>query len=203
MNLRPAATVMLLRAAAFGVEVFMLRRSSESAFLPDAYVFPGGTLDAQDVASCDHLPGVDLVRFHDGCTLDRQTQRALVATAVREVCEECGVIFADAGVLTLFSHWVTPESERRRYDVHFFLTRLPAGQHPVADATETHDGLWVAPNEALARGDRGSLLLIYPTRKHLERLAQFQSIDELLSFARSKPIHTVLAPLTESLEGLW
>jgi recombination protein RecT len=203
MLIRPAATVMLLRDEASRIEVFMLRRSSESAFLPDAYVFPGGALDDADVASAEQLLGIGETRLHDDCTLDPRTQRALLATAVREVFEECGVLFTDVRSLVLFSHWVTPQAESRRFEVHFFVARVPPGQYPVADARETHDGMWIAAREALARGDRGSLLLIYPTRKHLERIAPFDRVETLLDFARTKPIVTVFAPLSESLEGIW
>ncbi len=181
----------------------MLRRSSESTFLPDAYVFPGGTLEDLDLTTSEQLRGVGDARLHDDCSLDVRTQRGLLATAFREVFEECGVLLTDVGSLVLFSHWVTPQTERRRFEVHFFLARIPPGQYPVADARETHDGMWIAPKDALARGDDGSLLLIYPTRKHLERVAAFATVDALLNFARSKPILTVLAPLPPSLEGIW
>ena len=46
--LRPAATVLLLRDGAQGLEVLMTRRSSTASFAPGAYVFPGGGIDAAD-----------------------------------------------------------------------------------------------------------------------------------------------------------
>ena len=45
---RPAATLMLLRTGARGLEVLMLQRTQNAAFLGGAYVFPGGSLDASD-----------------------------------------------------------------------------------------------------------------------------------------------------------
>ena len=44
----PAATVMLLRDAADGLEVFMVRRHGLSDVLGGAYVFPGGKVDRED-----------------------------------------------------------------------------------------------------------------------------------------------------------
>src|SRR4029079_2675403 len=44
----PAATVILLRDAPAGPEVFMLQRTRGAAFLPGAYVFPGGAIDSTD-----------------------------------------------------------------------------------------------------------------------------------------------------------
>ena len=47
---RDAATVLLLRDhASLGLEVFMLRRHSDSAVLGGAYVFPGGKLDVAEI----------------------------------------------------------------------------------------------------------------------------------------------------------
>ena len=43
-----AATVLLLRDGALGLEVLMTRRSSSASFAPGAYVFPGGGIDAAD-----------------------------------------------------------------------------------------------------------------------------------------------------------
>jgi 8-oxo-dGTP pyrophosphatase MutT (NUDIX family) len=44
----PAATLALLRAASGGLEALLLRRSEETRFIPGAWVFPGGRLDAAD-----------------------------------------------------------------------------------------------------------------------------------------------------------
>jgi 8-oxo-dGTP pyrophosphatase MutT (NUDIX family) len=45
---RDAATVMLVRDGDAGLEVFMMRRNLNSAFLGGAYVFPGGAVDDHD-----------------------------------------------------------------------------------------------------------------------------------------------------------
>ena len=68
----------------------------------------------------------------------------------------------------------------------------PPGQAALADTIETHDGVWIAPREALARHRSGTLHLVYPTIKHLERLAAFDSVDAALNFARGKPVLTIL-----------
>jgi len=146
----------------------MARRSPRSGFAPDAYVFPGGTVDPQDGA----MPV------------------ALRNAAVRELFEEAGVrLRPDA--LTPFSHWITPPSEPRRYDTHFFFAQAPADQIARADAFETHDGIWISPAQALERYRNQKLHLVYPTIKHLERLVAFTSVDEIADFARTKAIHTI------------
>lgn len=159
---------MLARAVPTGFELYMTRRSSRSGFAPDAYVFPGGTVDPQD----GEMPG------------------ALRNAAVRELFEEAGVRLDPASLIP-FSHWITPPSEPRRYDTHFFFAEAPADQVARADAYETHDGIWISPAEALQRHRDGVLHLVYPTIKHLERLLAFTSLDDVAAFARTKTIHTI------------
>src|SRR5690242_20139379 len=50
---RLASAVMLLRdtPAGQGIEVFMVRRVIQSDFMPDVYVFPGGSVTADDRAA--------------------------------------------------------------------------------------------------------------------------------------------------------
>ncbi len=231
-------------------DVYLTRRSTSSAFAPNAFVFPGGTIEAQDGsdAARGRTLGLDDDRLarefraeispHLASSeprVDRASARALAIAALRELFEEAGVLlartasggpipapalgapelerergrvrggalpfadfladhdwFADAGALTLFSHWITPRSEPRRYNTHFFLAAAPAGQDALADAAETHDGLWISPREALARHERREVHVVYPTVKHLERLSAFHTVGEALSFARGKPIVTIM-----------
>lgn len=94
---RPAATVQLVRDAADGVEVFMLRRVSSMAFAPQAWVFPGGGVDARDSeGEASDLPwaGPSPAQWAQRLGCDETLARALVCAAVREVFEECGVLLA-------------------------------------------------------------------------------------------------------------
>lgn len=91
---RDAATVMLLRKAGRGLEVYLLRRRPSMAFAPGAVVFPGGSVDPRDadgdIAWAGPGPG-EWAR-----TIDTPTQlaRELVCAAVRELFEESGVLLA-------------------------------------------------------------------------------------------------------------
>jgi 8-oxo-dGTP pyrophosphatase MutT (NUDIX family) len=246
----------------------LTRRSARSAFAPDAYVFPGGTIEPQDAsqAAQERTLGLESDRVDrefraavssdlasDEPAIDRAAARTLLVTALRELFEEAGVLFArtsdgisvdarsigslrtagervsiregmltfaefleahdwyaDARALTLFSHWITPRSEPRRYNTHFFFAVAPLDQAALADTVETHDGVWIAPSDALARYRRGELHLVYPTIKHLERLAAFDSVDAALTFARAKPVLTIVPndagadfEIPSTLEDAW
>ncbi len=72
---------------------------------------------------------------------------------------------------------------RIRFDTWFYLASAPAGAQPRVDGAEIVDWLWLSPAEALARGERGELFLVFPTIKQLEALAPFRSADDALAHA--------------------
>ncbi len=98
--------------------------------------------------------------------------------------------------LTYFSHWITPVSEHRRYDTHFFLATASADQHAESDFLETTEGVWIAPNRALERYKARDFNLIYPTLLHLRRLAAQPSLEALQEYARTKPIVSAMPEVT-------
>ncbi|GAC1302969.1 MAG: NUDIX hydrolase [Vulcanimicrobiaceae bacterium] len=201
--------------------VYLTRRSDASRFMPGAYVFPGGAVDAADgtyarAAGLGPLPG--------------GVAPEIGVAAVRELFEEAGVLLArdgagtpltvahddlamrraelargepfatileryaataDVGALAYYSNWITPRDSAIRFDAHFFIASAPPDQIAIADATEVHDGTWIAAAEALARADAGRMQLRYPTRKHLERLARFDDVGALFAHARARTIAPV------------
>ena len=93
-NPRPASTVVVLRDAPAGPEVFLVRRHEGTAFMGGAHVFPGGRVDAGDhngdVSWCD---GVDWAASQLS-DLDREQAIAYHVAAARELFEEAGVLLA-------------------------------------------------------------------------------------------------------------
>jgi 8-oxo-dGTP pyrophosphatase MutT (NUDIX family) len=93
----PSATVVLLRDAGADLEVFLLRRHAQSDVLGGAYVFPGGKADPEDLAWAQRLdrePGALHAALGEP-ELAPEAAAALFVTAIREVFEETGVLFAD------------------------------------------------------------------------------------------------------------
>ncbi|HWC79726.1 MAG TPA: NUDIX hydrolase [Pseudonocardiaceae bacterium] len=94
---KDAATVVLARDGAAGIEVFLLRRVVGMAFAGGMTVFPGGGVDKRDadasVAWAGPSPEWWAQRFDAPIGL----ARALVCAAVRETFEESGVLLAGSG----------------------------------------------------------------------------------------------------------
>src|SRR5258708_4669026 len=83
----PAATILLLRDAPGGLEVFMVKRHHQIDFVAGALGFPGGRVDKGDseAALRDHT---------DGGGEWSDEMRAMGAAAIREAFEESGILLA-------------------------------------------------------------------------------------------------------------
>jgi 8-oxo-dGTP pyrophosphatase MutT (NUDIX family) len=166
---RQAATVIVLRGGAAALEVLLVKRNPGARFMPSAWVFPGGAVDASE---------------GDGDGAHR-------AAGVREVAEEAGVALAGPDTLIRFSRWITPAQVKIRFDTHFFLAPLPDGEVARADGGEVVDARWYAPADALAAWREDEIELVFPTIKHLEQLQGFESADALLGWARGRTVEPV------------
>lgn len=83
----PAATILLLRDAPGGLEVFMVKRHHQIDFVAGALVFPGGKVESGDADAA-------LAEFLDGGEDWTDTMRAMGAGAIREAFEESGILLA-------------------------------------------------------------------------------------------------------------
>jgi 8-oxo-dGTP pyrophosphatase MutT (NUDIX family) len=171
---RPAATVMILDDRP-DLHVLLLRRRTESVFVPDMDVFPGGGVDAEDAASAPRAVGDGPSDAAASACLGLASGgRAYWVAAARETLEEAGLQLA-LGALHYTARWITPLGPPRRYDTRFFMTALPRGQTPVADRREAVHAEWVRPVDALADFDARRRGMLPPTVGMLRILASFAS----------------------------
>ena len=182
---RQAASLIVLRGGADALELLLLRRNPAARFMGGAWVFPGGAVDARDVAAGEREAAS---RMADEAGLPDAAHRA---AAVRELAEEAGLRLPDPAALVKFSRWITPPEMVTRFDTHFFLAPAPPGQDPRADGEEIVDLGWHTPQGALDARRRGELELVFPTIKHLEQLADFRSATALLEWAAGRHVVAV------------
>ena len=225
---RAAATLILLRPGASGLETLLLQRTQSAAFLGGAYVFPGGSVDASD-ARLQRVVGLTEEQANKRLGLASGGLAYYVA-AVRECFEEAGVLLAcdkkgavspslakslmqhrsspflellekhdlhiPAGDLAYYGHWVTAPGRARRFDTRFFVAMAPEGQEGAHDATEHVHQIWIDPREALARGARGEIELVFATEQTLKALARF-------SDPRAAHEHAVNLPEIPTNRACW
>lgn len=222
----PAATIIVFRDCPDGgaPELLMVERSSHMVFAGGAVVFPGGRVDADDhliASSLDH--GLDPHEAAARIAAIRETveetglgigfamaperealARARAAlhggTVFSELCREAGWVF-DLSALTPFARWRPPFNERRVFDTRFYLARCDEHDHIVeVDATENHHLFWATAADALAMADEGKVKLIFPTRRNMERLAQFGCHADAVAHANEFPPRMIM-PFIEERDG--
>lgn len=131
-----------------------------------------------------HRRDGSLVAFDEPETIERfALHRKAIHTgecSIGAVCAEEDLVLA-IDRLVLFGHWITPHGAPRRFDTRFFAARAPDRQLASPDGHETTSGVWTRPVDMLAANDRGEVDLILPTRRSLEQLAEFPSVDDALA----------------------
>jgi 8-oxo-dGTP pyrophosphatase MutT (NUDIX family) len=188
---RPSATVLLVRGDD-PWELLMVQRPGGADFAPGAYVFPGGTVHADDRMFPDEIRAAAVRElFEEAGILLAPGARDAECARVRELTA-AGVSFGDAlhqvGLtpgfddLVLFARWVTPAQLRRRFDARFYLARMPVGQTVRPQPGEVTGWLWVAPSRALSSPE---ITLVYATRVVLESVAEALDVSTLFAWARA------------------
>ncbi len=219
----PAATLVVLREAPSGPpEILIVERAKAMAFAPGALVFPGGRVDPGDEALAATLPPVDQAAARIAAIRETIEEAGLAIgldpvptpdrlATIRHALHEgapFGAALADAGsaldlaALTYFARWRPDHQRVRTFDTRFFLARLPLGQgEATVDATENVRLLWATARHVLDDADAGRVTIIYPTRRNLERLAQFAAIDDAMADAAAHEVRTI-TPFIEDREGV-
>jgi 8-oxo-dGTP pyrophosphatase MutT (NUDIX family) len=172
-----AASVVLLRDGAEGLETYLLHRHARMPFAPSMVVFPGGRVDAADGES-DAWP----------------------VCAVRETREETGVDLRPAD-LRPWAHWITPEIEPRRYDTYFYVAAVPEGCEPADISGETDHAGWSTVGAALGSYRAGALALMPPTYSILLELDDLADLAAVWARADGRVIEPVLPGLVQRASG--
>lgn len=207
----PAASTILLRDSANGFETLLLERHQRSSFVPGAWVFPGGAVDASDT---------EIAKTYD----EDLTLATMKVCGIRELFEETGIWtggtlgnleewrhgllegtrhFADLVEaarpdlerLVWTSRWITPADVPKRFDTYFFLLRVPADSVAVAQNSEAVNVLWISPEEALEREERRELPMVFPTIRNLKAICGFADAESLVASRTGieiKPVQPIL-----------
>jgi 8-oxo-dGTP pyrophosphatase MutT (NUDIX family) len=219
----PAATLILMRPSPPGApKLLVMERTKSMAFAAGALVFPGGRIDPDDHILAEHIGGGDehaaakvaaireTIEETGVVPALRTNVDARAASQLRQELEE-GVPFSslvdafdlslDLDALTPFARWCPTFREARRFDAMFFVAEAPtAAVETKAAEAEAVRLLWASAREVLDEADSGRARIIFPTRRNLERLARFASIEEARADAARHPVRKIV-PWIEEREG--
>ena len=223
----PAAPLVIFRKGRDGPdpELLMVIRSKDMRFAGGAAVFPGGRLDPADYELATELAEDTATDIDDLAhriaaireTLEETglavglngTMDAERAVAARAMLEETGALApvldafgltVNSDALTPFARWLpTGLKHSRIFDTRFYLADLGTGAVDVTiDATENTRLFWVSASRALAMADAGEIAIIFPTRRNLERLAQFPDFAAAQAHADATPMRTITPQIDDS-----
>lgn len=99
--------------------------------------------------------------------------------------------------LFYFARWITPVVNPKRFDTRFLVARVPPGQEPVADGSETVSCVWLPPRAALAAYEDGKLAFFPPTVRTLADLTFFPSVDAVLADAAQRTVRPFMPEVAQ------
>lgn len=213
-QLREAASVILLRPAEPGFEVFLLRRHRKASFMASAFVFPGGAAesgeDARTAAARELFEEAGVLLAHADAALEAQTlevpiqamlRRRILDGADAQTSMVAAGLAWSTDVLVPWAHWITPSIEPKRFSARFFVCELPSAQVPSFDEVETVDQVWVRPGEAIERA--GELRLPPPQLRTFWELSQLETVEQVLAMgrARGEEPHPIMPRLGAAAPG--
>lgn len=224
----PAATLVIFRHAADGgaPEILMVQRAKEMRFAGGAAVFPGGRVDLADRALAVKLgasddDAIDELAARIAAVRETLEETGLVvgihqqpdlttARRARDLVLQTGELAPaldalgwtlDLDALVPFSRWRPKHREIRVFDTRFYLADLGTGAVELqVDDTENTHLFWASAAGALDLAERGEIKVIFPTRRNLERLAQFASYADALAHVAVFPSQ-MITPFMEMRDG--
>jgi 8-oxo-dGTP pyrophosphatase MutT (NUDIX family) len=225
----PAATLVIFRNApdSGAPQILMVERAATMSFAGGAAVFPGGRVDDADRDFARALGAAaeeerDELAARIAAVRETLEETGLVvglnqrptrdeALAARDkllTAKELAPVLYDMGwslapdSLLPFARWRPKHKHMRVYDTRFYLADLGTGAVDLlVDQTENTHLFWASAAEALDLADNGRIKIIFPTRRNLERLAQFSSFDDAVAHIERYPSR-MITPFMETRDGV-
>jgi 8-oxo-dGTP pyrophosphatase MutT (NUDIX family) len=239
---RDAATVVLLRRGAEGLELYLLRRHVSMDFAGGMCVFPGGGVDPRDFDHTVAWAGPSPAEWAERLGVEEAKARALVCAAVRETFEESGVLLAGESaesvvadttgadweadrvelegrelalteflsrrglvlrtdLLGVWSGWLTPVFEPKRYRTWFFVAELPEGQRTRDVSTESDQVVWLSAMRAVEQAESGEILMLPPTYITSLDVGQYADPQAVIDAAADRRVEMFCPAVEEDTDG--
>jgi 8-oxo-dGTP pyrophosphatase MutT (NUDIX family) len=193
------------------------------AFAGGAIVFPGGRVDPGDSALASALgrpsDAARITAIRE--TVEESAVLVGVSALSTSIEPSLGLTFQDEllrgaqfgdllarhhltldlDALSAFARWMPAFEQARRFDTLFFIaSALPGSWEPRPQPGECQSARWATASDLLERIEAGDDHAIFPTKRNLERLARFATIDEARRDAALYSLDTII-PWVEERDG--
>jgi len=137
-----------------GPEFLLLKRSASARFMPNAYVFPGGAVDADDATESAYsaCAGLDDEVACRALGVQQGALRYFIA-AVRETFEECGLLYAYAQEDLLVGPEAAPAAPGRAHHAASVVAWCASSGWRIAVDRLFYVGHWITPRGLPRRFD--------------------------------------------------
>ena len=175
---RDAATLILMKDAdrgRTGFEILLVRRHTKSAFMPGAYVFPGGRIEAADYTrEAERIcHGLSFKQAQDIIADTRPPEKALAffVAAIRETFEEAGILLAYREIPE-FVHfnedekvWFTGYRQEVKKDPFSFASIIDKERLKLATEKLHYFAHWITPELSPIRFDTRFFVATLPSKQ--------------------------------------
>ena len=140
------------------------------------------------VRECFEEAGVLLALDADHRPVSAERAAALANNRKRSFLDllEKENLFIPAHHVAYYGHWITAPGRSRRFDTRFFVAQAPGGQEGSHDAAEAVHHIWIRPEDALARGEKGEIELVPATQHTLRDMGRFAEPRLAFEYARDQ-----------------
>ena len=190
VQLRQAASVIMLREAASTLEVYVQHRATTMDFAAGAVVFPGGRTDPEDAEFdfgeavrpilANHAKGWQKTSLGSINSQEALTNASMMLrTGLREVQEETG-IGLEPRILRPWANLITPVGYPKRFDTFFYIATPDDDVLPENITTEATSAEWLSIESILRDAEAKRIALMRPTQFLLTGILEYGSIEGLL-----------------------
>lgn len=104
-------------------------------------------------------------------------------------------------LLGIWSGWLTPVFEPKRYRTWFFVAQLPEGQVTRDVSTESSEVVWLSALEAAEQADRGELAMLPPTYLTCLEIGTLGSVEQVLATSTERSVEMFMPEVEPLGEG--
>ncbi|MCG8150979.1 NUDIX hydrolase [Pimelobacter simplex] len=119
------------------------------------------------------------------------------ALSMTDFLDQRGLVLR-TDLLGIWSGWLTPVFEPKRYRTWFFVARLPEGQVTRDVSSESSEVVWIPAAEAADQADRGELAMLPPTYLTCLEVGTHATPDDVLAASTSRTVE-MFTPSVEPL----
>ncbi|WP_408897833.1 NUDIX hydrolase [Nocardioides sp. R1-1] len=122
------------------------------------------------------------------------------ALSMTDFLDQRGLVLR-TDLLGIWSGWLTPVFEPKRYRTWFFVARLPEGQVTRDVSSESSEVVWLAADEAVAQTERGEMAMLPPTYLTCMEIAAVGTVEDVIATSAGRSVEMFMPEVVPLGDG--